>query len=59
MFYGGFYMRDTGKKSSVPSHLPYVPATVAEVAIVLKALLKVYKLMIKNKCFLRTWYYKL
>lgn len=51
MFYGGFYMRDTGKRSSVPSHLPYVPATVAEVAIVLKALLKVYKLMLKTNVF--------
>lgn len=42
-------MRDTGEKSSVPSHLPYVTATVAEVTIVLKALLKLYKLMLKTK----------
>lgn len=43
-------MRDTGKTSPLPSHFfPYVHATVVDIAIVLKALLKLYKLMLKKK----------
>lgn len=43
-------MRDTGKISPIPSHIfPYVHAAVADIAILLKALLKLYKLMLKKK----------
>lgn len=41
-------MKDIGNISSIPRHLPYVHATVFDISIGLKALLKLQKWMLKN-----------